>query len=264
MKNITRVWIGDPFEGGHFNGTAFFIDEHTLITAKHVIVDREGETYENIFLSNMPDGGITPVVSVTLCERDIAILKVKKAFDVKQQNIMFTDKLSIGDSVNVVGFYDNNSSQKHYKNRVSGYQNHDNTYELQNHLTNGLSGSPVLLDGKIAGITKAINSSKNLTYVIPIEEVCVDLDMNQAVGEEKENEEENPLRIDQRIFNEIYSVRIPFIIFLIAFSTLSHFYFKDGFKLEDGISVYIILSYLLSKIVLYIGEVLKRKKDVSK
>ena len=212
MKNITRVWIGDPYENGHFNGTAFFIDEHTLVTAKHVVTNRVGEKYENIFLSNTPDGGITPVVSIILCDRDIAILKVKKAFQINKQNMMFTDGLSIGDNVNIVGFYDKDSSQKSYENRVSGYQNYEHTYELQNHLTNGLSGSPVLLEGKIAGIAKAINSSKNLTYVIPIEEVCVALEMNHESGQD---EKVNVLSIKERIFNEIYAVRIPFIVIML-------------------------------------------------
>ena len=183
MKNITRVWIGEPFEGGRFNGTAFFIDGNTLVTAKHVVVNRDEEKYENVFLSTTPDGGVTPVVSIELCERDIAILKVKKAFEINKINMLFTDELSVGDSVNIVGFYDKNSSQKSYEHRVSGYQNHEHTYELQNHLTHGLSGSPVLLDGKIAGITKAINSSKNLTYVIPIKEVCYKLKMDQKLDE---------------------------------------------------------------------------------
>jgi len=256
MKNITRVWIGDPFEGGHFNGTAFFIDGHTLITAKHVIVDRKGETYENIFLSNMPDGGITPVVSVALCERDIAILKVKKAFEVKQKNIIFTDKLSIGDSVNVVGFYDNNSSQKHYENRVSGYQNHDNTYELQNHLTKGLSGSPVLLDGKIAGITKAINSSKNLTYVIPIEEVCVALEMSIKVEGKKDTS--SALSLLQRTYNSVYEVRIPFFITLIIL-ILGLKYIFPHLELVDIMYALIFISFVLSKVFVWIRKRFRRE-----
>ncbi len=173
MKNIVRVWIGDPYDKGHFNGTAFFIDEHTLVTAKHVVLNSQNEIYQDIYLTNTPDGGVTPIDDVVLCKRDMVVLKVKKAFNIEA--VSFSDELSVGENVNVVGFYDNSSSQKSYSNRVSGYQNGEHTYELQNYLTHGLSGSPVFLNGDICGVTKAINSTKNITYVIPISELCVEL-----------------------------------------------------------------------------------------
>ena len=46
---IVRVWIGDPFDGGKFNGTAFFIDEDTLLTAKHVVKNY----LDNIFINRL-------------------------------------------------------------------------------------------------------------------------------------------------------------------------------------------------------------------
>jgi len=174
MNNIVRVWIGHPYEGGHFNGTAFLINEITLITAKHVVTDRENNKYENIFISNTPDGGITPIDSIKLCDRDIAILTIKKQFSIEK--VSFNKNIKEGQNVNIVGFYDKDSSLKTYKNRVSGYQNHEHTYELQSHLTNGLSGSPVFLDDKVCGIATAINSKKNITYVVPISEVCMEIE----------------------------------------------------------------------------------------
>jgi len=174
MKEVVRVWIGKPHEEGRFNGTAFFIDAQTLVTAKHVVTNREGKVYENIFLGNTPDGGIVPVDTIELCERDLAILTVKKSFAVESKR--FTKEIQEGKDVVLIGFYDNDSSQKTYENRISGYQSSEHTYELQNHLTNGLSGSPVLLNGKICGVAKAINIQKNLTYVIPITELCMNID----------------------------------------------------------------------------------------
>ncbi len=174
MNNIVRIWIGDPFDHGHFNGTAFFVDATRLLTAKHVVSDREGNLYEDIFISNTPDGGTTPVSRVELCKRDIAILHLKKSFDIS--GIAFASLLQEGKAVNIIGFFDKGSSQKSYQNRVSGYQSHEHTYELQNHLSSGLSGSPVLIKDKIVGITTAINSKKNITYIIPISETCMDLE----------------------------------------------------------------------------------------
>ena len=174
MKEVVRVWIGNPYEEGHFNGTAFFIDAQTLVTAKHVVTNREGIVYENIFLGNTPDGGIVPIDEVQLCKRDLAILKVKKSFSI--MHTPFTKEIKEGNNVTLFGFYDNDSSQKSYENRISGYQSSEHTYELQNHLTNGLSGCPVFFNGKICGVAKAINIQKNLTYVIPITELCMNID----------------------------------------------------------------------------------------
>lgn len=172
MKEVVRVWIGKPYENGKFNGTAFFIDNQTLVTAKHVVCNRAGEVYQNIYLGNTPDGGVIPVDEVEVCSRDLAILKVKKSFRIEHH--IFTKKIEEGVDVIVVGFYDKDSSQKTYENRISGYQSAEHTYELQNHLTNGLSGSPVFLEGKICGVAQAINIQKNLTYVIPITELCIE------------------------------------------------------------------------------------------
>ena len=172
MKEVVRVWIGNPYENGKFNGTAFFIDNQTLVTAKHVVCNRAGEVYNDIYLGNTPDGGVIPVDEVEVCSRDLAILKVKKSFRIERH--IFTKNIEEGVDVGVVGFYDKDSSQKTYENRISGYQSAEHTYELQNHLTNGLSGSPVFLEGKICGVAQAINIQKNLTYVIPITELCIE------------------------------------------------------------------------------------------
>jgi V8-like Glu-specific endopeptidase len=43
MPEVVRVWIGKPNNDGHFNGTAFFINKNTLVTAKHVVLDRDNQ-----------------------------------------------------------------------------------------------------------------------------------------------------------------------------------------------------------------------------
>ena len=251
MQNITRVWIGDPHENGHFNGTAFFVDESTLLTAKHVILDMKGEKYENIFLSNTPDGGITPIISIILCELDIAILKVKKIFKINNNKIIFSNKLSVGDTVNVVGFYDKSTSKKNYENRVSGYQNNEHIYELQNHLTNGLSGSPVLLGERIAGIIISINSRKNLTYVIPIEEVCVKLKIEQKSDEVLVLKSKQNKSRTKSLSEFIIPVIMPGIIIMIIFYLLTLLLFSNEF-FQKNYSFYIFISFLLAKLYTYI------------
>ena len=258
MKNIVRVWIGDPYDGGHFNGTAFFIDKHTLVTAKHVVLNSKDEIYPNIFLSNMPDGGVTPVVEVVLCERDIAVLKVKQAFDIDE--VLFSNGLKIDETVNIRGYYDKNSSQKSYENRVSGYLNESNTYELQNHLTHGLSGSPVFLDNTICGVTKAINSSKNLTYVIPIEALCVEIEMVKPEVDEEAIIKKLTLSPAQRIFNLFYAVAIPFsVIFAILYFVTSYLFpYTDFSQLVKSL---LLISFVLANLFEFIRKKIKRGKS---
>ena len=256
MKNIVRIWIGNPYDGGHFNGTAFFIDKHTLVTAKHVIEDNKDEIYENIFLSNTPDGGVVSVSEVIRCDRDLAILKVKQAFDI--DGVAFTNKLHVDDKVNIRGYFDKSSSQKSYSNQVSGQQSSEYTFELQNHLTHGLSGSPVFLGDKICGVTKAINSSKNLTYVVPIEELCMELKYTEDTEIEVE-EQSTSLSIKDRIFNELYTIRIPFVIFMVLMVIFHKLVFTHGYQLEDAMVTYIVFAYLFSKVFLFVKNKIKRR-----
>ena len=256
MKNIVRVWIGDPYKDGHFNGTAFFIDEHTLVSAKHVVLDRDDKVYTNINLSNMPDGGVTPVAEVVECKRDMVVLKVKKAFEI--DTVTFTDKLNEGDKVNIRGFYDGDSSQKSYENHVSGYLNRENTYELQNHLTHGLSGSPVFLAGHICGVTKAINSSKNLTYVIPIKELCVDVQMSKVEPKEVYDDAPFSMGILKKIYKSFTVVTIPFVILMILMVVGSKLLFPN-LELKDTVFAFIFVAFVLSKLYSYVASKFKKE-----
>jgi hypothetical protein len=259
MKNITRVWIGDPYDGGHFNGTAFFVDEHTLVTAKHVVQKSSGEVHKDVFLTNTPDGGVTPVFEVQLCDRDMALLKVKKEFHINA--VSFSNELSLDDQVNIRGYYDKQSSQKSYSNRVSGYQSSEHTFELQNHLTQGLSGSPVFLEGDICGVTKAINTSKNLTYVIPISELCMEIKFSdEEVNVEKKQEKiVSSLSLSQRVFNSIYSVVIPFSVLLVLLTLTAKFMFPR-LELVDYIYSLIFIAFVSAKIFEFVQKKFKKAK----
>jgi hypothetical protein len=255
-KNIVRVWIGDPYRDGHFNGTAFFIDSHTLVTAKHVVLDHDGKVYSDIYLSNMPDGGMTPVAEVVECKRDMVVLKVKKAFEIDA--VTFSDGINEGDKVNVRGFYDGESSQKSYENHVSGYLNRENTYELQNHLTHGLSGSPVFLGSHICGVTKAINSSKNLTYVIPITELCVKIEMSKTEPKKVHDDAPFSLGIIKKIYKSLTVVTVPFIILMILMVGASKLLFPNV-ELKDTVFAFIFVAFVLSKFYSYVASKFKKE-----
>jgi hypothetical protein len=257
MKNIVRVWIGDPYGEGHFNGTAFFIDSHTLVTAKHVVQNGQGERYPDIYLTNMPDGGMTPVFEVIACQRDVAIIKVKKSFEI--DDVAFSDALSIDDKVNVRGFYDHLSSQKSYVNQVSGYLNEENSYELQSHLTHGLSGSPVFLDGQICGVTKAINSAKNLTYVIPIDEICTEIEMAKKESKKVYDDEVFSSGLIKKVIDGFSIISLPFVVLMVIFIGASKLLFPH-LELKDTVFAFIFVAFVLAKGYMFLKEKMRKDK----
>jgi len=176
---VVRVLIEDSNGTRKFNGTAFFINSNTLITARHVVESSIKKNY-SIYLTDIPNGGNQLVLpnDIDLCKRDIAIINVKKEFDTVQE-IGFTDKLKIESQVKLIGYHNKDGSINFYNQIISGYTNNEHTYEIQDARTNGLSGSPVILDGRVCGIAQAISSKKNVTYIIPISECNIEFIQNR-------------------------------------------------------------------------------------
>ena len=243
MQQVVRVYIGSPTLQGKFNGTAFFVDSHTLITAKHVVEHRRDNL---VYITDIPDGGVLPIDEIILCDRDIAILKVKKSF--KIDTLPFINQINQGSNVNVIGFYDNFSSRKSYENRVIGYYNKEHTYELQNHLTNGLSGSPVLVDGNVCGVAVAIQRNKNITYIIPISEVCMELKNLKKVDNISTEINNTPESIGN-VKESISSIIVPFFsIFFILFFIFKFVY--PSLNFSDVVYIFMLISFVLAKIFL--------------
>ncbi len=169
---IVRVWSGDPTNGGAFIGTAFFIDSSTLVTAKHVV---EGK--DNICVNELPNSGVLPISKndITLCERDIAVINLKKSYKIEKK--LSQQDLEIGLDIKIHGYFDGTSEQNEFSHKISGYLNEYHTYSLQNFISKGFSGSPVLYEGKICGVVQARDRDKNITYIIPITELCIELDI---------------------------------------------------------------------------------------
>ena len=193
---VVRILIKNSNALFKFNGTAFFINDNTLVTAKHVVENAMKKDYE-IYISEIPNGGklLIPLDAIQLCERDIAVFRIKKKFDIEK--VDFIDTLKVKSNVLIEGYHNENGSKSSYEHHVSAYVNSEHTYVLQSHITNGLSGSPVLLDGKVCGIAQAIHRNDNLTFVIPISEVCIEDDkyvLIYKILEERKEEIEQYLK----------------------------------------------------------------------
>lgn len=183
MGNVIVVKIirKDSSNIKKFTGTAFFIDNYTLVTARHVVEASIEKGYQ-LYLSEIPNGGnlLLSHNLIKLCdERDMAVITLKKWFDIPK--VSFFDKLNIGLDVKVIGYHNENGSINIYDQKISGYMNESHTYEIQESRTHGLSGSPILVDGQVCGIAYAINSIKNITYIIPISELCYDFSSKESL-----------------------------------------------------------------------------------
>ena len=185
---IVRVLI--EYSGTkRFNGTAFFINSNTLITAKHVIEEAISRGY-GIYLSELPRGGKLPIPydSIIQCEQnDIAIIKTDNNYNIPK--ILFTNNLKIGADIIIRGYHNEDGEISCYPKNISSYSNHkENIYEIGGYIAPGLSGSPIFLDNKICGIARAISRKKNLTYLIPIIEDCTNT-IQQELDEEQKFQE---------------------------------------------------------------------------
>jgi len=168
----------------NFNGTAFFINSNTLITAKHVLEEAINSGY-GIYLSELPRGGQLPIPynAITQCEEnDIAIIRTSNSYDIPK--ILFTNNLKTGSNIIIRGYHNEDGEIAYYQQNISGYTNHEeNIYEIGGYIAPGLSGSPIFLDNKICGIARAISRKKNLTYLIPIIEDCTNT-IQQQINED--------------------------------------------------------------------------------
>ncbi len=173
---IVRVWRGDPTNGGTFNGTAFFIDGFRLVTAKHVV-----EGIDDIFVNELPNGEILPISkdNIILYKQDIAVINLKKSYKIDKK--LFKQDLEIGLDIKIHGFFDEKSERNEFSHKISGYLNEHHTFSLQNFISKGISGAPVLHEGKICGVAQARNKDKNITYIIPISELCIELEVIESI-----------------------------------------------------------------------------------
>ncbi|HNE03415.1 MAG TPA: NB-ARC domain-containing protein [Anaerolineales bacterium] len=166
--SIVRVWDGLPSNGGIFIGTAFFIDSRTLLTAKHVVENIQ----HNIYLDGTPGGGKEKIEpeNITLCERDIAVLKSSRSFtSVLNLNVLNTE-IKVGQKLTLAGYIDEIQSLHTLTSEVSGHVSNLHTWRTQGNISRGMSGGPVIdINDNVVGLIQARDTDKNLCYLIPSE-----------------------------------------------------------------------------------------------
>jgi len=166
---VVRVLIED-----RFIGTAFFINNHTLITAKHVI-EKALVQEKKITLDDMPNKGNLTISSklITGCTHvDIAIIELERNYNITP--LIFNNNIEVGSKVTIYGYKNQNGEINQQSKEITGFTNNqDNIFESGGYISKGYSGSPVILDNKLCGITISRSKEENITYIIPISKACI-------------------------------------------------------------------------------------------
>lgn len=146
-------------------GTGFFIDQHHLLTAAHVIKDSTS------FIINFPKTGQTifkgDIISV-YPEFDIALIKLKNATSDYFIELGNSDKLQLGETVYVLGYPDNSQHPLNTKGTISGLR--DDKIQTDAALNHGNSGGPLLnKKNQVIGINSSVfENSDGAGFAIPI------------------------------------------------------------------------------------------------
>ncbi len=204
---VVKVLINNS-DKQEFNGTAFFINSNTLITAKHVLESALMRGFE-ISLSEMPNKGILAISSdlITLCDDvDIAIIKLKRDYDISP--LIFTNQIKVGLQVFIYGYKNWNSEINKEPKYITGFTNNiENVFESNGYIAKGYSGSPVLINNKLCGITISRSKEENVTYIIPIIETCMSIIQKQINMNFSQNEDTISTIVDKYKFSVILSRR---------------------------------------------------------
>ena len=166
---FVRVFNGNPDHGGRFEGTAFFIGEQQLLTARHVL-----DSCPNGVFLRVPDGGVLAVETSQMqrFERDIATIHLPRAFPIAPL-LLAQSPPKLQDSVMLCGFLDAQQSLHQRRTHIGGYVNVQHTWNIADGVKAGMSGGAVLRDGELVGLIQARDEeSKAITYCIPIDVIC--------------------------------------------------------------------------------------------
>ncbi|MCI5209566.1 MAG: serine protease, partial [Candidatus Electrothrix sp. ATG2] len=161
-KALVRVWDGDPYGGGTYVGTAFFIAPGYLLTAKHVVT--AVKDYQQIVLLHpfgAWDGSVDKIGGPVLHpddQVDIAILPVNKEVSLEYCISFDLDRtvdLNTGNEVLLGGFSSKDGSVECIQVQISAYFGSYNLLVTHTSIAKGLSGGPVLYNDKVVAVVCA-------------------------------------------------------------------------------------------------------------
>jgi S1-C subfamily serine protease len=152
---------------GLATGSGFAVDEHTLVTARHVVDDTR-----SVQVSTYDGHEVLTSSSLVAVDADLAIVRTTDPLPTSAE--LAEDDPQVGDRITVVG-YPLGGALTVTKGHVTGTRSDpldENAVAVliaDAHVEPGSSGSPVLdADGRVAGVVYAKGTSDTTTYFVPV------------------------------------------------------------------------------------------------
>jgi hypothetical protein len=168
-RAVVRVWHGKPKDGGEYLGTAFLISPQCLLTAAHVI---ENSPVSEIYLQGQAWSGIRNLQNAVCHENqniDVAILYLPKKGD---RSVFLPlapekdDDLAKGSTVTLLGFGTADSDLENIPVPICSYDGDCDLDVTHTSVARGMSGGPVIANGRVVGLIRARHHDSNKSYLV--------------------------------------------------------------------------------------------------
>jgi hypothetical protein len=169
-RAVSRVWHGDPYAGGKFLGTAFLISPECLLTAYHVI---EGIPVSEIYLDGQAWDCLMSLKKVIKHDNpdiDVAILylpkKGEESIFLSLSSERYADQ-KVGSTVTLLGFKKDEpqSGLSIIDVPICSYAGNCDLEVTPTSIAKGMSGGPVIANGRVVGLIRARHRGNNNTYL---------------------------------------------------------------------------------------------------
>ncbi|WPD21225.1 MAG: serine protease [Candidatus Electrothrix scaldis] len=169
-RAVARVYSGCGKEG-QFCGTAFMVSDRHLLTCWHVVRDVPKDT---LYVRNATScgGGNLPVRLIASKQDagiDVALLELQQVLKEGVEQIPLptcTDPVVKDKAVELAGYASEERPYDYFEEIVGQYEPKYNMYAVSVEVGKGMSGGPMLYQGKLAGISRLQGNGK--TYLIPL------------------------------------------------------------------------------------------------
>ncbi|MCJ7600218.1 MAG: serine protease [Desulfobulbaceae bacterium] len=168
-RAVVRVWHGKPTESGTYLGTAFLVSPQCLLSACHVIENRPAA---EIYLQGLPKGGVWSLRNAVCHENqniDVAILYLSRKVDGSIFLPLAPEKdadLTTESTVTLAGFGTVDSDLEEIPVTISSYDGVCDLAVAHTSISHGMSGGPVIANGRVVGLIRARHHDKNNTYLV--------------------------------------------------------------------------------------------------